>query len=166
MLVRCACFLLSGSTRCLHAHSTSTVGGGFDNRASLRCVLAVSAQRVVYRSCFVQVILSVTVSPCACVQSLSSATVLWCVCCFCLSDSTRPRRCCTACWRPGVVLASHDSRRPVARAAAAVCLLFFCRFLPARSYSTIGGGSGNGASGACVLAVAAQRRSCFVHVCP
>jgi hypothetical protein len=83
-------------------------------------------------------------------------------------DTTRPHRCCTACWRPGVVLASGVSRRPLARDAAAGCLLFFfCWFQHARSYSTIGGGYGNAASGKCVLAVAAPHvvgRSFFMHV--
>ena len=106
--LRLCCLLVF--RRFLHAHSRATVGGGSGNAASGRCILAVAAQRVVYRSCSVHGLVSVTVLPCACMLSLPPMATWPCVCLCFLSDSPRPR----------VVLASIVSCRPAARDAAAV----------------------------------------------
>ena len=95
----CACWFFC---RFLHAHSGATIGGGYSNTASSKCVIAVAAQRLVGRSCFVHVLVSVTVLPCACVRSLSAVTVLPCGYHFLVDSSTRARRCCTACRRAGI----------------------------------------------------------------
>ena len=74
----CACWFFC---RFLHAHSGATIGGGYSNTASSKCVIAVAAQR---RSGFVHVLVSVTARPCACVRSLSPVTVWPCVCHYCV----------------------------------------------------------------------------------
>ena len=79
--------------RTLHAHSEATIGGGYKNTASGKCVIAVAAQR---RSCFVHVLVSVTTRPCACVRSLSPVTVWPCVCHYSVGPyaSAQSLRCC------------------------------------------------------------------------
>jgi hypothetical protein len=125
-------------------------------------VLAVAAQR---RSCFVHVLVSVTARHAIAFASDSAAV---CVPLFCRTLRVAAPRVVSRSIFEHVLL-SVAVLRAIAFAGETVAMwvpsfLSDAWLLHARSYSTIGGGTGNAASGRRVLAVAAQRRSCFVHV--